>query len=199
MFYYISGKAGLKGDNFVVVDAGGVGYKIYTSVLDIEKIKLDADIKMYTYTYIREDMFDIYGFLSESELSLFEKLLSVSGVGPKAAISVLSVASADKIALAIVTGDTDIIKKASGVGAKVASRIVLELKDKLSNASIASDGAKELVSSVVTGKMSATGEAIEALVTLGYSQAEAKSALSGIDMTMDIELIIKQALMKLMR
>lgn len=199
MFYYISGKAGLKGDNFVVVDAGGVGYKIYTSVLDIEKIKLDADIKMYTYTYIREDMFDIYGFLSESELSLFEKLLSVSGVGPKAAISVLSVASADKIALAIVTGDTDIIKKASGVGAKVASRIVLELKDKLSNAAIASDGAKELVSSVVTGKMSATGEAIEALVTLGYSQAEAKSALSGIDMTMDIELIIKQALMKLMR
>ena len=199
MFYYISGKAGLVGDNFVVVDAGGVGYKIYTSVLNIEKIRLEESIKMYTYTYIREDMFDIYGFLSEGELDLFEKLLSVSGVGPKAAISVLSVATADKIALAIVTGDTDLIKKANGVGPKAASRIVLELKDKLSNAAIASDGAKELVTQVVTGGMSATGEAIEALVTLGYSQAEAKSALSGIDMTMDIELIIKQALMKLMR
>ncbi len=199
MFYYISGKAGLKGDNFVVVDAGGVGYKVYTSVLNIEKIKLDTDIKMYTYTYIREDMFDIYGFLSESELELFEKLLSVSGVGPKAAISVLSVATHDKIALAIVTGDTDLIKKANGVGPKAASRIVLELKDKLSNTAIASDGAKELAASATVGKMSATGEAIEALVTLGYSAVEAKSALSGIDMTMDIELIIKQALMKLMR
>lgn len=199
MFYYISGKAALKGDNFVVVDAGGVGYKVYTSILDLERINTEADIKMFTYTYIREDMFDIYGFLTENELSMFEKLLTVSGVGPKAAMSVLSVAPADKIALAIVTGDTALIKKANGVGPKAASRIVLELKDKLSNSDIASDGANDVITSAVVGGFGATNEATEALTTLGYSLAEAKNALSGIDMTQDIELIIKQALMKLMR
>lgn len=199
MFYYISGKAAHKGDNFAVIDVGGVGYKIFTSLISLEKISLNSDIKMFTYTYIREDMFDIYGFLSENELNLFEKLLGVSGVGPKAALSVLSVAPADKIALAIVTGDTALIKRANGVGAKVAGRIVLELKDKLSNSDIASEGANEIISSVVSGGMGATNEAMEALTTLGYSAAEAKSALSGIDMTMDIELIIKQALKNLMR
>lgn len=199
MFYYISGKAALKGDNFIVVDAGGVGYKVYTSVLDLEKVKLESNVKMFTYTYIREDMFDIYGFLTENELAMFEKLLSVSGVGPKAAMSVLSVASVDKIALAIVTGDTAVIKRANGVGPKAAGRIVLELKDKLSNSDIASDGANEIIASAAVSGFGTTNEALEALTTLGYSAQEAKSALSGIDMTQDIELIIKQALMKLMR
>lgn len=199
MFYYISGKAALKGENFIVVDAHGVGYKVYTSLLDLEKIKTDSDVKMFTYTYIREDMFDIYGFLSENELSMFEKLLSVSGVGPKAAMSVLSVAPVDKIALAIVTGDTALIKRANGVGPKAAGRIVLELKDKLSNADIASTEVNDILASAAVSGFGATNEAVEALTTLGYSAAEAKNALSGIDMTQDIEIIIKQALMKLMR
>ncbi len=199
MFYYISGKAAHKGDNFVVVDVSGVGYKIYTSLICIERVSINSDIKMFTYTYIREDTFDIYGFLTENELNMFEKLLSVSGVGPKAALSILSVAPVDKIALAIVTGDTNLIRKANGVGPKAASRIVLELKDKLSNEEITTDEVNEIIVSGLTGGFGRTNEALEALTTLGYSTAEAKSALSGIDMNMDIELIVKEALKKLMR
>ncbi len=199
MFYYISGTAALKGENFAVVDVGGVGYKIYTPLSCLEKIKTDSDIKMYIYTYVREDAFILYGFLKESELELFEKLISVSGIGPKAAMAVLGVASADKVALAIVTADTALIKKAPGVGPKAAERIVLELKDKLSNYDIASDNAKELVGSYIGDSKSMTGEAMEALAVLGYTQAEAKSALSGIDLSMDLELIIKEALKKLVR
>lgn len=199
MFYYISGKAACKGDNFVVVDVSGIGYKIYTSLICIERVSINSDIKMFTYTYIREDTFDIYGFLTENELNMFEKLLSVSGVGPKAALSILSVAPVDKIALAIVTGDTNLIKKANGVGPKAASRIVLELKDKFSNEEISSDEVNDIIASSLVGGFGRTNEAVEALTTLGYSTAEAKSALSGIDMTMDIELIVKEALKKLMR
>ncbi len=199
MFYYISGKAAHKGENFVVVDVSGIGYKIYTSLICIERISINTDIKMFTYTYIREDTFDIYGFLTENELNMFEKLLSVSGVGPKAALSNLSVAPVDKVALAIVTGDTNLIKKANGVGPKAASRIVLELKDKFSNEEITTDEVNEIIVSSLAGGFGRTNEAVEALTTLGYSTAEAKSALSGIDMTMDIELIVKEALKKLLR
>ena len=199
MFYYISGTAAVKGENFAVIDVGGVGYKIYTPLSCLEKINTSGDVKMYIYTYVREDAFVLYGFLKESELELFEKLIAVSGVGPKAAMAVLSVASADQIALAIVTGDTAVIKKAAGVGAKMAERIVLELKDKLSNYDIASDNAKELVGGYMQTKGTMSNEATEALVTLGYTQAEAKNALSEIDMSMDLELIIKEALKKLIR
>lgn len=199
MFYYISGKTTVKTDSFAVIDAGGVGYKIYTPLTCLEKIKVDAELKMYIYTYIREDAFILYGFLSESELTLFEKLISVSGVGPKAAMAILSLASADRIALAIVTGDTALIKKASGVGPKAAQRIVLELKDKLSCDDITSDTTKQLVDNVINEKGSMTSEAVEALTVLGYTQQEAKNALSGIDLTMDLELIIKAALKKLVR
>lgn len=199
MFYYIAGKMAVKMESFAVIDVGGVGYKVYAPTTCLEKIKNNDDVKMYIYTYIREDAFMLYGFLTESELELFEKLIGVSGIGPKAAMAILSVATADRIALAIVTGDTALIKKASGVGPKAAERIVLELKDKLSNTDIVSNDAKELVSSVMSERGSATNEALEALTVLGYTQSEAKNVLSQIDLTQDLELIIKEALKRLVR
>ncbi len=195
MYYYIFGEVVLKGESFVVLEAAQVGYKIYTSAINIEAIKLGEKVKLLIYCYIREDAFDLYGFRFEEEKQLFEKLLGVSGIGPKAALSILSVAEYKQIALAIVSGNTALIKQASGIGDKVANRVVLELSKKLSNASILPS---EFASTPVSAS-SHISEALEALAALGYNQTEAGNALSTIDCSMDLELIIKEALKKLMK
>lgn len=197
MFYYISGTLALKGEGYVVIDANGIGYKILTSVYSIEKLSNNGEVKMYTYMYIREDICDLYGFASEEELNMFTLLIGVSGIGPKAAVAILSTMSPSDVALAIVSGDTKAITRAQGVGPKVAQRILLELKDKIKN--------EQMLSGAVSGddavpvSFGASNEAVEALCVLGYSSIEAKQALSGIDMSMDLELIIKEALKKLMK
>ena len=197
MFYYISGELAHKGDNFAVVDAGGVGYKIHTSLSTLEKAgSIGSDIKLYTFLYVREDIFDIYGFSTNEELHMFNMLLSVSGVGPKAALSLLSTMPSSQIALAIVTEDTKSFTRAPGIGPKAAQRIVLELKDKVKNDQLVSVPADSAPAAYSGGSM---GEAMEALVVLGYSANEARGALLGLDMGMDLELIIKQALVKLMK
>lgn len=195
MFYYIIGEVVLKGESFIVLQASSVGYKIYTPAVNIEKLKIGETVKMFIYSYIREDAFDLYGFMSENEKMLFEKLIGVSGVGPKAALSILSVADCNDVALAIVTGNTALIKKAQGVGSRVADRVVLELSKKLSNISIVSETALD-TASVPAGKIT---EAVEALTSLGYSQNEAKNVLAQIDCGMDLELVVKEALKKLMK
>lgn len=197
MFYYISGTLALKGESYVVIDANGIGYKILTSVYSLEKLSNNGEVKMYTYMYLREDICDLYGFASEEELNMFTLLISVSGIGPKAAVAILSTMSPSDVALAIVSGDTKAITRAQGVGPKVAQRILLELKDKIKN--------EQMLSGAVSGddavpvSFGVSNEAVEALCVLGYSVAEAKQALSGIDMNMDLELIIKEALKKLMK
>ncbi len=197
MFYYISGTLALKGEGYVVIDANGIGYKILTSVYSLEKLSGAGEVKMYTYMYIREDICDLYGFASEEELNMFTLLISVSGIGPKAAVAILSTMSPSDVALAIVSGDTKAITRAQGVGPKVAQRILLELKDKIKN--------EQMLSGAVSGddavpvSFGVSNEAVEALCVLGYSSIEAKQALSGIDMNMDLELIIKEALKKLMK
>lgn len=196
MFYYISGTLMHKGDGFAVIDAGGVGYKLITSLYSLEKLKsIGDDAKMYTYMYLREDICDLYGFISEEELNMFLLLISVSGIGPKAAVSILSTMSPSEVALAIVTGDAKALSRAQGVGAKVSQRVVLELKDKIKNEDMirGAEGETENIS------FGSSNEAVEALCVLGYSASEAKQALSGIDMSMDLELIIKEALKKLVR
>ena len=195
MFYYIKGPVAYKGADFMVIDAGGVGYKIYTSDYTLQKASVNSEFKAYTYLHIREDIFDIYGFATSEELSTFEMLISVSGVGPKAALAVLSGMTPDKFALAVIHSDIKAITAAQGVGKKIAERIIVELKDKIS---------RELGSAPGFNGVSETApetadEAVNALMVLGYSALEAKGAVIAVkDSCSTVEDIIKKALTILM-
>ncbi len=198
MYYFIKGKLAYKGENYIVVDAAGVGYMIYTSLSGIEKSgQTGSDIKMYTYLNVREDAMELYGFATPEEKSMFMRLISVSGVGPKAALAVLSVASPSRIAAAIMTDDEKILTRAAGVGPKAARRIILELKDKLDAAELGIDAAESAPEevSVITDSRA---EALSALVVLGYSAADAKSVLMKLDEKLSTEELIKKALAALM-
>ncbi len=196
MYYYIKGQYVLKGENFCVVDAGGVGYKIYTSLSDLNKLPSPGEeITMYTHLYIREDTQDLYGFITNEEMTLFLQLMSVSGVGPKAALSILSVTTPEQFALAVITNDVKTITKAQGVGPKAAQRIILELKDKLKT----TDALPEDIKETVIENENNSSEAVTALIVLGYTPNEAKRAVSKVDSSQSVELIIKQALNILMK
>lgn len=196
MFYYLKGTVTYKAFDFMVVDVGGAGFKVYTSASTLEKASLNEEFTAYTYTHIREDIFDIYGFASPEELNTFQQLISVSGVGPKAAIAILSSMSTDKLALAIVHSDIKAITAAPGVGKKIAERIVLELKDKISK-ELSTAGVK--IESVASSTPGVTDEAINALMVLGYSALEAKGAVSAVKSECGtVEEVIKKALAILM-
>jgi len=207
MFYYIKGKLAHLDPAFAVIDAGGVGYKLTISATTHDAmpsyltVSETPEVKLFTHMAVREDGVELFGFGSHEELAAFKMLTSVSGVGPKAAMAILSVFTPEKFALAVCTNDTKAISKANGVGAKTAARIVLELQDKLM---------KETPSEVLTGKNTTSlpvgsigkgvlGEAQDALTVLGYTRGEAMSALSGLDPSLGLEELIKQALKKLMR
>ena len=194
MYYYIKGELVLKQDNFAVVDNSGVGYKIYTSGLSLDGISVGDDVTFYTYLYVREDIFDIYGFTKNDELTMFLHLLSVSGVGPKAALAILSTLTPNQLVLAVMTNDAKALTKANGVGSKMAQRVILELSGKLKNSEILPD---ESIPENVTLDTSAV-EAVSALTVLGYSQAEAKRAVSKVDPTLGVEEIVRKALAHLM-
>ena len=213
MFYYISGKlAALEREldrGFAVIDAGGVGYKLTVSGTTIDRLPpfLSApqppEAKLYTYMSVREDDVELFGFATLEELSAFKMLISVSGVGPKVALSVLSLLTPEKFAMAVCADDKKTISKANGVGAKTAARIVLELKDKLMKSSIGAgevdtapqNGAKTVSNATSRSKIS---EAQDALTVLGYNRMQINSVLSSIDTaSLSLEEIIKAALKKL--
>ena len=207
MFYYISGKLALLQPGFAVVDAGGVGYRLTISQNTYDSLPRSAadahkEVRLYTYMAVREDDIELFGFASETELSSFKMLLTVSGVGPKAAISILSLLTPEKFALAVCTEDQKTISKASGIGPKTAARIILELKDKLMKETPAQKATETLTAAITQpgtsqGRMS---EAQDALMVLGYSRAEALSAMQGLDISaMELEDIIRAALKKLMK
>lgn len=197
MFYYISGKLAKKAENFLVVDAGGIGYKIFTSATTLQQCgSAGDDVKVFTYMNLGEMVCDLYGFLTEGEIDMFTKLISVSGVGAKAATALLSAMPIQVLALAIVTGDQKTLTRANGIGPKAAQRIILELKDKIGNDDFIANSAPE-ISAVAQSNPS--DEAVEALLVLGYSVADAKTALAGVDQTQDLELVIRDALKKLAR
>lgn len=209
MFYYISGTLAHAEPGFAVIDAGGVGYKLTISQTTYDSLpaRLSVDVppkvKLYSYMSVREDGVELFGFYSYEELSTFKLLISVSGVGPKVALSVLSYFTPEKFALAVVSEDSKALSKASGVGAKTAARIVLELKDKLSKElpSSMSVSAKTIdmptASGTSKGKMS---EAQDALTVLGYSRAEAVNALRVVySDELGIEEIIRKALKELIK
>ena len=189
MFNYIKGKYISSGDGYIVVETGGIGYNIYTSLNSVTTFTSRDEIKVYTYLYLREGIADIYGFATEEEKQMFLHLISISGVGPKAAISILSVAPSERIALAIITGDSKLIQKAQGIGPMVAQRVVMELKDKLKGIEINTDDIPAEIP--VTDNAS---EALSALLVLGYSENEAKKAISKADSSLDTESLITAAL-----
>ena len=198
MYYFIKGKLAYKGENYVVVDAAGVGYMIYTSLSGIERSgQVGSDITMYTYLNVREDAMELYGFVTPEEKSMFLRLISVSGVGPKAALAVLSVASPVRIASAIITDDEKLLTRAAGVGPKAARRIILELKDKLDTAELGIDNG-EMVPEETAVMNDSRAEAMSALVVLGYSASDAKNVLMKLDEKLTTEELIKKALAALM-
>ncbi len=199
MYSYIKGElVEIIGEDLIVLEAGQIGYniRIPSQVLDYLP-GIGSEVKIYTYRYVREDAHILYGFLSRDDLEVFKLLIGVSGIGPKGALAVLSVMSTDDLRFAILSEDSKAISKAPGVGSKTAQRVIIELKDKLrlEDAFEAKLAHKEdsPVRSVVNSKKN---EAVEALVSLGYSSSEALKVLSGIAITEEssVEEILKEAL-----
>ena len=199
MIAYISGALVSAGENYIVIDNHGMGYRIFVSGKFLEHIPAyGTQIKIYTHMYIREDELTLYGFHSEEELSVFRILIGISGVGPKVAMAILTALTIQELQLAVISEDAKTISKANGVGAKGASMIILELKDKLKMEDMM-DAAYEQSIVQDTQDLNAARDAILALVNLGYSNSEAALAVKKIGDTsqMDIESILKAALKKL--
>lgn len=203
MFYYIRGTLVLVDQNCAVIDAGGVGYKMTISGTTYSALPHSEEkcgnVTLYTYMAVREDGVELFGFATLEELNIFKLLISVSGIGPKAAMSLLSFLSPEKIALAVCSEDKKLISKAPGIGPKTAARIVLELKDKLHADTAVTDESENIAASSISTK-GKTSEALDALMVLGFNRASALDALSGIDTeNNELEDIIRDALKKLMR
>ncbi len=210
MFYYLKGTLVHLENTLAVIDVGGVGYRLtisgttYDAMPPNRSVKAPPSVLLYTYMAVREDGIELFGFATQSELASFKLLITVSGVGPKAAMAVLSALSPEKFALAVCTDDKKTIAKANGIGPKTAARIILELKDKLMKEH-AGDTLTESVGSAsentpaigIRGKLQ---EATDALIVLGYSRAEALQVLKDIPAdSMELEEIIRACLKKLMK
>jgi Holliday junction DNA helicase RuvA len=173
MIYSVSGKLTLKDGHLAVVDAHGFGIKLFASKQTIEALPpMGTDVKFFTHLYVREDALDLYGFSSAEELTFFEMLISVSGVGPKSALSILDIAPLGELSAAIKEGRPDLLTRASGIGRKTAERVIVELKTKVQSTK----------SGLVIEKMGIDADLIEALTSLGYRREEARAALAKVDM-----------------
>jgi len=195
LFYYLEGKISVIEQNLAVVDCGGVGYAVNTTAYTISRLKIGERARLYTYVYIREDAFDVYGFASLSEKRSFEMLLGVSGVGPRAALNILSSTTPENLAMAIVAGDDKALIAAPGIGKKIAQRVILELKDKMlkETEGFARKGTGGFAAP--QGKSTKLGDAVAALTVLGYGTVEISRALKEIDTdALPLEEIIRQAL-----
>ena len=200
MFYYLNGTAAHVEPYLAVIDCGGVGYACRTTNHTLSKLTVGKPAKLYTHLNVREDIFELYGFASESELGCFRMLIGVSGVGPKAALAILSSNSPEGLAMAIVSGNEKALTSAPGIGKKIAQRIILELKDKLAKGQLTAGGGEAFAGGITVIPENKTSEASAALAVLGYSQSEIAVALKGIDLeTLSLEDIIKQALKKMVK
>ena len=204
MFHYIRGTLAAIRQGFAVLDAGGVGFRLCVSDNTYQALShtQNTEVKLFTYLSVREDGMELFGFFTEAELELFQLLITVSGVGPKAAMAILSVFTPEKFALAVCTDDKKAIAKANGIGPKTAARIILELHDKMANAG--DFGGESGTQVVFPGELPTAGnslaEAQEALLVLGYNRTEILGVLRGLDTTaMSTEELIRAALKKLMR
>lgn len=203
MFYYIKGKLVLCDPGVAVIDVGGVAYKMTISGNThselAQKSKSVSDALLYTYLAVREDGIELFGFATTEEHSTFKLLIGVSGVGPKAALAILSFMKPQQVALAVSTEDKKSLSKAPGIGPKTAARIILELKDKMHGQDVTYDGAEMGIQTPISsnGKI---GEALDALTVLGFNRQVAADALKGIDIqSLELEDIIREALKRLMK
>ena len=194
MISYIKGRLEIKSKDYIVVDVGGIGYKIFMSETAINELEKGTEVKVFTYMRVREDDISLYGFLNNEELVTFELLISVGGVGAKSAITILSNITPSKFALAVITNDVNTLKKLPGIGAKTAARIILELKDKMKNEqSIEENKNEEIKEAIVLDNKA--NDAVEALCVLGYTRKDVEKVLSNIDTNkLTVEEIIKQGL-----
>lgn len=195
MFYYLDGTVAEILPYLAVIDCGGVGYACKTTNTTLAQLKKGQRGKLYTYLDVGENAFGLYGFATANELNSFKLLIGVSGVGPKAALAILSAATPESLAMAIVTGDEKSLTAAPGVGKKIAQRIILELKDKLAQGQIAPGEESYGGTGVTVIPQDKASEATAALAVLGYGPAEITAALKGLDLeTLSLEEIVRQAL-----
>ena len=196
MFYSLTGKIIYKDEQTIAISCGGVGFKCFTTRSSLAQLSLQSgEVTVFTHLNVREDALDLFGFATNDELDAFKLLISVSGVGPKAALAILSELSPDAFAVAVASGDTKAITAANGVGPKLAQRVIMELKDKIANVSFISEESSSVSNAVNTANsMGNTSEAIAALTALGYSQTEASVAVSKLSPNLSVEELIKGAL-----
>ncbi|MBQ1616636.1 MAG: Holliday junction branch migration protein RuvA [Ruminococcus sp.] len=199
MFYSVRGKLIHTTTTCAVVECGGVGYNCQTTMNTLKQIKLGSEVMLYTYLNVREDAMELFGFATKTELETFKTLISVSGVGPKAGLSILSELSPEQVAMAIATDDIKTITRAQGVGKKLAQRVILELKDKLAKSLGTADGipvASAAAAAAVSGNVP---KAIEALGVLGYTPADVSHVLATLDSSLPVEQLIAMTLRQMGR
>ncbi|HNX63973.1 MAG TPA: Holliday junction branch migration protein RuvA [Oscillospiraceae bacterium] len=193
MIYSVNGKLIHTEPSLAVIECGGVGYACRTTYSTLSKIGgIGNNVMLLTYLYVREDNVELFGFYDSQELNCFKMLLSVSGVGPKAGLAILSDTTPERFALSIATGDSKAFTKTKGIGPKLAQRIVLELKDKITKEQISSDAAQIDFEPIISGGN--TGEAVSALVVLGYTHSEAAMVISKLDGSLSVPELIRLAL-----
>ena len=199
MFYYLDGTVAEILPYLAVIDCGGVGYACATTNYTLAQLKRGERAKLFTYLHVREEIFDLYGFSSQAELNSFKMLIGVSGVGPKAALAILSVGTPEHLTMAVITGDEKALTAAPGVGKKLAQRILLELKDKIAKET-QEIGLPASAGGAALGSGSKAAEAAAALAVLGYTQQDISAALKGVDVeTLPLEEIVRQSLKKMVK
>lgn len=197
MYAYIKGEIADISEDNLVLECNSIGYNIKIPLSVAQRLPgIGATVKIYTYTSVREDAFTLFGFLSKDDLEIYKKLIAVNSIGPKGALSILSVMSADDLRYAILSGDAKAISKAPGIGNKSAERIILELKDKITIKMPVEESISNRDVAGISTISAAKNEAIEAMVALGYSPTEALKAIKQLDVTDDADsgIILKQAL-----
>ena len=199
MFYYISGKVAVIEPGLAVIDAGGVGYAVNTSYTSARSVKTGEQATFYTYLHVREGIFELYGFVRREELSCFKQLIAISGVGPKAALAILSAVTPEKLALCVISGDEKALTAAPGIGKKLAQRILLEMKDKMSKDQLESaSGSSGIAMPELAAPGGAMEDALAALAVLGYPRTGAVNALQGVDTSgLATDEIVRAALKRL--
>lgn len=197
MIYSLTGKVIHTEPDLCVVECGGVGYACKTTLFTIREVSGSEKVTLYTYLAVREDAVELFGFYTKDELDCFKLLTSVSGVGAKYAIAILSSLTPSQTALAIASGDTKAFSKVKGIGAKIAQRIVMELKDKIAKEPSLMSSDSGLSDITAVSESSAASDAIAALVVLGYTQSEAASAVAKCDKSLGADEMIKQSLRRL--
>lgn len=200
MFYYVKGKVAHLAPNLAVIDCGGVGYACRTTSYTLSALQVGQEGTLYTHLSVREDAMDLYGFATENERSCFQMLIAISGVGPKAALSILSAANPEGLATAIITGNEKALMVAPGIGKKTAQRIILELKDKLAKGQLPTAEESYGGTGITVIPQDKVSEATAALAVLGYQPAEITTALKGLDLEgLSLEELIRQALKKMVK